>query len=158
MIESGKDHFCLQCSSQIDSKTFEYSQKKYKFPLCEDCQIWFIGKVFNTTKETIQLYFALKGRGIRAQLEKYDNLKRVDIAIEESQLLIEVDGSQQNYNVTEALHDLKKTYFDLPNGSVTLKVPNSLVKFKIDQTSDIIYHLVIENKSRIGSPSKKIAG
>jgi very-short-patch-repair endonuclease len=158
MIESSKDHFCLQCNSKIDAKTFEYSLKKYKFPLCEDCQIWFIGKVFDTTKETIQLYFALRGRGVTAQLEKHDKLKRVDIAIEESHLHIEVDSVQQNYNVTEALQDLKKTYFDLPDGFFTLRVPNSLVKFNIDQTSDIIHKLIIDNKTRILSTSKKIAG
>jgi hypothetical protein len=154
MIEFSNDHFCLQCNSKIDSKVSEYSLKKYKFPLCEDCQI---GKVFNTTKETIQLYFALKGKGILAQLEKHDKFKRVDIAIEESQLHIEVDGSQQNYNVTEALQDLKRTYLDIPNGSITLRIPNSLVKFNIDQTSEIIYKLVTENKPGIRSSSRKIA-
>ncbi|HEV3252109.1 MAG TPA: hypothetical protein VGZ71_14210 [Puia sp.] len=157
MVDSSKDHFCLQCNSKIDSKAFEYSLKKYKFPLCEDCQIWFIGKVFDTTKETIQLYFALKGRGLTAQLEKHDKLKRVDITIEESRVHIEVDSAQQNYNVTEALQDLKKTYFDFPDGSITLRVPNSLVKFNIDQTSDVIHKLIVENKTRIPSASKKIA-
>lgn len=138
---------CLQCNSQIDEATFHRSMKKYKFPLCEDCQIWFVGRIFHATPETIQLYFALKGRGIAAQLEKPDQYKRADIAISGSNLHIEVNGSHQNYNATEALRELKKYLNDFNQESITLKIPGSLVKFNIEQTSDIILKIVMENRS-----------
>jgi hypothetical protein len=148
MTEPPMNQICVQCNSRIDLSVYNHSLKKYKFPLCEDCQIWFIGKVFDTTRETIQLYFTLKNKGIPVQLEKHFKYKRVDIVIEEARMHIEVDISHQQCNTERLLLDLKSMPGDFREQFMTLRIPEILVKYNMAETSDLIERHILENKSR----------
>jgi hypothetical protein len=136
---------CCQCNSRIEQATYNFSIKKYKFPLCEDCQIWFIGKIFHTTKETLQLYFALKHKGLAVNLEKHYKYKKAEIIIAQAKVHIEVDRSHGQANMAQALLDLKNLPGDARDPFLTLKVPEVLVKFSMEQTTDLIQRHVIEN-------------
>src|SRR5687768_13234171 len=99
---------CIECYNEIRYDEYAYSLKKYNVPLCRPHQEWF--KALKATDHALLLYFALKKRGVPAELEKFDGHKTIDIAIVECRVNIEVDG-KQHHNPNQALADLKRTYF-----------------------------------------------
>jgi hypothetical protein len=155
VIEPPAKPTCCQCNSGIDRSTFNFSLKKYKFPLCEDCQIWLVGKIFHTTKETLQLYFALKNKGLPVKLEKHVKYKKAEIIIQEANLHVEVDQTHQHGNLAQALQDLYSNQNEWQDSVLTLKVPEALVKFNMEQTSDLIEKCVMENLSSSKSIFRK---
>lgn len=94
------------------------------------------------TQEAKKLYYALKRRGIQAELEKCDGFKHIDIAITSARLNIEVDGRHHNYNPDQALADLKRTYYSSAKGYETIRIPNTLVKKNVEKAADLIADLV----------------
>ena len=102
------------------------------------CQAKLKGKISETTKETIDLYFSLKERGVPAELEKNDGFKTIDIAVVDAKVNIEVDGTHHNSSPTQALSDLKRTYYAFKRGYLTLRIPNSLVRNNLGETADYI--------------------
>jgi hypothetical protein len=70
-------YICQQCSSKLQVYQYNKSLKKFGYVLCEDCQIWFISKVFNTTKEMMAFYFTLKQRGVPVLLEKKTHSRKI---------------------------------------------------------------------------------
>ena len=72
MNSYSKTHQCLNCEGKIDLKVFEYSSQHFGVALCFTCQKWLKAKIPETTRETIDLYFSLRKRGVPAQLEKND--------------------------------------------------------------------------------------
>ena len=95
--------------------------------------------------------FALKKREVPAQLEKYDGFKHIDIAVPEAKINIEVDGIHHNFNSTQALRDLKRTYHSFLKGYYTLRIPNSLVRNDsfLDETANFIVKILNENYDNI---------
>lgn len=102
-----------------------------------------------STLEAVQLYFALKERGVPAELEKYDGFKHIDIAITKAKVNIEVDGGHHNYNNRQALSDLKRTYHSFLKGYLTLRIPNSLVREHLEETADYLTDFLVENRERL---------
>jgi len=96
-----------------------------------------------STFSCMSLYFALKERGVPAQLEKFDGYKHIDIAIPQAKVNIEVDGGHHNYNDRQALSDLKRTYHSFLKGYLTLRIPNSLVEFHLEETADYITDMLV---------------
>lgn len=132
--------FCIECANQINQSVYDYSLNNYGHPLCRYHQDW-ISKIYNNssvTPQAIELYFALKRRGVPAELEKWDGYKTIDIAVTASRVNIEVDGKHHNYNPHQALSDLKRTFFSFQKGYLTLRIPNSLVEWSIEETADYI--------------------
>jgi len=155
MADSSVQHVCLQCDSRIDASVFQFAVRKYKFPLCEDCQIWFVGKVFHTTRETIQLYFALKHKGIPVQLEKHLGHKRVAIVVREAKVQIEVEVSHTPGNIDHILKDLKSVGLTGQPAESILKIPETLVKYNIEETSDLIQKRIMDQLYRLQSPAPR---
>lgn len=109
-------NLCLECNRKISDNVFNYSINKYGIPLCIEHQDWIEYMETKTTFEAIRLYFALKKRGVPAQMEKFDGFKQIDIAIPEAKVNIEVDGKHHNYDKQQALADLKRTYYSFLKG------------------------------------------
>lgn len=141
---------CNNCRASIVEKVSIYSNENFGHPLCIDCQNWLRGKLFETSvsQETIDLYLALKQRNVPAELEKFDGYKTIDIAVVKSKVNIEVDGGQHNFNAEQALQDLKRTYHSFKKGYLTLRIPNSLVKYHLEQTADYITDFLVESLNR----------
>ena len=97
-----------------------------------------------TTQKVVDLYFALKKRGFEPDLEKFDGHKHVDIVFERPKLHIEVDGVQHNKSLKQALSDLKRTFYSLQDGYMTLRIPNVLVGNELNKTVDYIVELILE--------------
>lgn len=140
------ENTCTECSCFVDYNIFKYSIDNYGLPLCRKCQDWIKQMTYQTTQETITLYFALKQRSVPAELEKFDGYKTIDIAVTEAKVNIEVDGQHHNFDPFQALSDLKRTYHAFKKGYLTLRIPNSLIRFHLDQTADLITEFLMENR------------
>ena len=141
---------CIECLSPINNQVFQYSLSNYSLPLCIPCQNVFKVKAQKATAESISLYVALKYRGVPAELEKWDGHKTIDIAVTEAKVNIEVDGLQHNFDSKQALADLKRTFFAFKKGYLTLRIPNTLIRFHIEETTDFITEFLMESREQIG--------
>lgn len=88
----------------------------------------------NPTDEAVKLGNELNKLGYKAELEKWDGYKHIDIAVTRAKLNIEIDGSYHNYRADIALRDLERTYYSLEKGFVTIRIPNSLIRHRLSQT------------------------
>jgi very-short-patch-repair endonuclease len=95
-----------------------------------------------TTRHALVLYLLLKKMGIPAELEKYDGHKRIDIAVVEAKLNIEVDGRHHNTDHNQALSDLQRTFYSLEKGFYTLRIPNTLLSKHLAETAKYIADIV----------------
>ena len=123
---------CIECKKGIDEIVYKYSLKNFGVPLCRYHQ----DRIRNSeaTAEAKNLYFALRKKGIPAELQKSDRYKTIDIAIPKFKLNIEVDGSHHNHNAQQALSDLQRDYYSYSKGFLTLRIPNSLVRHYLAKT------------------------
>ena len=142
-----KMHSCLHCHSYIDENVYSYSTATYGFELCYACQCSI--NLNNSTEEATRLYLSLKRRGVPAELEKYDGYKTIDIAVADARVNIEVDGHQHVSNPKQALSDLKRTYFSLQKGFLTLRIPNALIRENLEETADYITTFLLQHKNKI---------
>lgn len=134
---------CIECDQAISYKVYEYSMKIFGGPLCilhQDIVATFA--LGNTTSETLRLYYALKRRGIPAEIEKNDGYKTIDIAIPKAKINIEVDGPFHNTNHNQALIDLKRTYYSFLKGYFTFRIPNTLVNNHLEVTAIYLTKLI----------------
>ena len=141
-------HFCNECNCFIPDKVFRYSNEMFGFSLCYKHQSWYKEILSVTTEENLLLYFALKERGVPAEIEKFDGYKHIDIAIPQARVNIEVDGRQHNTDHRQALSDLKRTYHSFLKGFLTLRIPNSLVRENVEETADYILDILKINVKR----------
>lgn len=143
---------CLCCNKKISEGVFEFSIKKYNFPLCNEHQELSDFLLKKTTRETLLIYFSLINRGIDVELEKeIGNNFRVDLAIPSARINIEIDGEQHNLVSNQALTDLKRTEYSLRYDYYTLRIPNSLVRdfYKLDDTIDILVEIIKNRECRL---------
>ena len=140
------DRSCIECKSSLQLNVFNYSLENFGAPLCYNHQIFIKNK--RTTPETLKLYFALRILGVPAELEKFDGHKKIDIAVVEAKVNIEVDGLQHRYNPCQALADLKRTYYSFKKGYVTLRIPNTLINWNVNETAKYIVSFLHESEER----------
>lgn len=100
--------------------------------------------------EALALYFALRKCGITAELEKSDGFKKVDIAIEAAKLYIEVDGNHHYKDHNQAIKDLQRTFYSLQNDYVTIRVPNTLIKYNLEHTCNYFLEMVRFRQKKVG--------
>lgn len=137
---------CIECNRYIEWDVFNHALENFGAPLCIDHQHWIANS--GTTPEAFHLYLALKLRGVPAELEKYDGYKTIDIAIPEAKVNIEVDGAHHNLDNRQALADLKRTYHSFLKGYYTLRIPNKLIHWNLDETADYIVGFLNESNYR----------
>ncbi len=142
-----KMHSCLHCHSYIDETVYTYSTNNYGYELCYTCQSSI--NLNNSTAEARELYLSLKRRGVPAELEKFDGHKTIDIAVVDAKVNIEVDCHQHVSNPKQVLSELKRTYFSLQKGFLTLRIPNALIREYLEETADYITTFLLENKNKI---------
>jgi very-short-patch-repair endonuclease len=137
---------CIECEAWLDKKVFFYSIDTFGAPLCLNHQDWV--RSIKTTPTALTLYLALRQSGVPARLEKYDGYKTIDIAIPECKVNIEVDGLHHNFNPDQALSDLQRTYYSFLKGFLTLRIPNSLIEWNLENTVDYIVRFLNHNNQR----------
>jgi very-short-patch-repair endonuclease len=142
--------YCCECGQNLTYGVSSFSESNYGIFLCIEHQKWIDYMQSKTTEETIRLYFALRQRGVPAEMEKFDGFKHIDISIPEANVNIEVDGLHHNFNPNQALADLKRTYFSFLKGFSTLRIPNSLVYNDeiLNETADYIVDFLNESLNK----------
>lgn len=138
---------CIDCAAPLTTAVFIYSSSTFSLPLCIHCQLSFKEKSNTSTKETRELYIALRKRKVPAELEKWDGYKTIDIAIVHAKINIEVDGEQQHSYSRMELSDLTRTYYSFRNGYLTLRIPVSLVKYHLEETAEYITDFLRESRN-----------
>ncbi|WP_245576583.1 hypothetical protein [Flexithrix dorotheae] len=141
---------CLECQKSISNTLSKFSLEKYDIPLCMEHQYWIDDMENKTTFEIIRLYFALKERGIPAQMEQLSGNKNMDIVIPDARVNIEVKDKNHNYRKNQALSNLNRTYFSFIKGFFTIRIPNSLVynKYTLEDTADFIVGVLNESLNK----------
>jgi len=142
------DFNCIKCNYPLYGKVYDYSKTHIGFALCQNCQDWFREKNNKPTKETKMLYLALKERNIPVEIEKYDGFKSIDLAIPNMKFNIEVDGSHHNLDLKQATSDILRTFHSLEKGYFTLRIPNILIKQKLNETADCITRIILDQKEK----------
>lgn len=148
---------CVDCKETLHWDEYRYSLKHFKILLCRKCQDVFRIKSKKATDSEIALYQALVRNGVRAELQKCDGNKTVDIVVEESKVHIEVDGEQHNTNANQALSDLKRTYHSLRDGYVTLRIPNSLIDSDLREAVHIVKEFLEVRQIHLTKTSNRIS-
>jgi very-short-patch-repair endonuclease len=126
----------------------QYSLDNLKFDLYSGCQEKPRLKLSKTTSKALVLYLLLRKKGIAAELEKSDGHKKIDIAVVEARLNIEVDGSHRNRDHNQALTDLERTLYSFARGFYTLRIPNSLLKRHPIRTADYVEQIINPGKRK----------
>jgi very-short-patch-repair endonuclease len=144
-----KKPFCCHCGEPITTKVYSFSIDNFEMPLCIPCQEDFKIKSQKATPFAVALYKRLKKRGVPAELEKWDGNKTIDIAVVDAKVNIEVDGGQHNFNAEQAMADLFRTLHAFGKGYLTLRIPNSLVKYNLEKTADLITEFLVESREQI---------
>ncbi len=147
---------CSKCDNPLTPKEFKYSISHYGIALCRECQEDYepLKKKFEkqknrSTPEAIKLHGILVKLGVNAKLEQYDRFKHIDIAIPDADLNLEIDGMQHSYSEKQALADLKRTYYSLKKGYITLRIPNKLIQENAYETAKYLKKLIEENEDQI---------
>jgi len=78
----------------------------------------------------------LKKRGIPYEFEAYDGHKRIDIAIHDIKLYIQVDGEQHTIDSNQFIDDLKRDKFSNEGGYQTRRFTNNIISEHIDEIAD----------------------
>lgn len=141
--------YCSHCFCEMPAVAFFESNELFRYRLCTPCHSFLKNKVQFVSEQAFALYLALKKKGISAELEKSDGFKKVDIAVEEVNLHIEVDG-QHHYDHEQALKDLKRTIYSLQNEFITIRIPNSLIDNELNQTCDYLAGIVQFRQRKAG--------
>jgi very-short-patch-repair endonuclease len=123
--------------------------ENFEISLCVPCQEEFKIKSQKATPLAVALYKELKKRGVPAELEKWDGNKTIDIAVVDAKVNIEVDGGQHNFNADQAMRDLFGTLHAFKKGYLTLRIPNSLIKYNVEKTADLITEFLAESKDQL---------
>jgi very-short-patch-repair endonuclease len=125
---------CPECTAALMEVQFSDSIELPKISL--------IGQ----TKFARVLYIALKQRGINSITEYFDGHKRIDVAIPDANLYIEVDGIQHLNDPQQMLRDFKRDYYSNSDGFFTLHVHNDDLKNHLNSIADAITEVVRRNR------------
>jgi very-short-patch-repair endonuclease len=119
--------YCKKCKRNITDDEYYFSNKNFGKALCRTHQ---------PTLEVRRLGKKLKQIGNWDVIyEAFDGHKNVDISIPSAKVDIEVDGLHHAMTKTQALSDIKRTYYSYKNdGIITLHIPNILIRD--DDTTD----------------------
>jgi very-short-patch-repair endonuclease len=139
---------CCNCQRPIDERVSKYSVEHFDFALCIPSQKTMESKWNAATMHALSLYFLLKKKGIRAELEKCDGFKTIDISITEARLNIEVNGSHHNTKHDQALADLQLTFYSFKKGYYTFRIPNSVVRSHLTETAEYVANFVEFGRTR----------
>jgi very-short-patch-repair endonuclease len=145
----GRNRICSDCNERLEQKVYDYSILHFRIPLCRTCQHASKRPAEKATPQARELYYALKKRGVPAELEKHDGYKTIDIAVTDAMVNIEVDGGQHINNAKQALADLQRTLHSFKKGWLTLRVPNCLIENHLEDAADHITEFLQESADGI---------
>ena len=72
------------------------------------------------------------------------NIRILISFLKRPKLHIEVDGIQHNQSTRQALSDLKRTFYSMQDGFLTIRIPNILVRNELTETVNYLVELILE--------------
>jgi very-short-patch-repair endonuclease len=99
---------------------------------------------FKVSTESKILFDKLIAEGIFAELEYWDGHKHIDIHIPSAKLYIEVDGVQHFTNPNQIASDFLRDHYSDDSGYDTFRIPNQIVRDKMDTIVKAIQKIVSE--------------
>jgi len=125
-----QSHYCCNiCKKRITEDVYRYSVDNFGKALCRKHQ---------GTRQAKKLYYALKKRWVKCELEADDGYKHVDISIPQAKLNIEIDGKRHFTDPERLYSDLKRDYWSSKNGFDTIHIPNAMIDEEIEKIADSI--------------------
>lgn len=103
---------------------------------------------FKVSPEAKTLFDALIQTGIFAELEYWDGHKHIDIFIPSAKLYIEVDGLPHLLNPKQIASDFLRDHYSDDDGFNTLRIPNIVVKEKLNGVVKAILKIVADTESK----------
>lgn len=127
---------CTECNQSINADTERLSRELFGVILCQRHMKLLQGivKENHTPIEAIQLYYALKKAGTHPMLEWWNGKKSIDIAISRVKLNIEIETNYQIITQEEGIHNLEEATHSFKNGFTTIRIPNVVIKYYLEQT------------------------
>jgi DNA-directed RNA polymerase subunit RPC12/RpoP len=105
--------------------------------------------IFKVTPEAKNLFDRLIDNGLFAELEYWDGHKHVDIHIPSAKLYIEVDGAQHFTNPDQIASDFLRDHYSDDAGYSTFRIPNAIIKEKIDTIVKAILKIITERHEKL---------
>jgi len=142
---------CKECGTKMTQEEYDASYGVLGVPLCER-HTKLIKRIIlnnNTPLEAIQLYYALKERGVQPMLEWWDGKKSVDIAFSRVKLNIEIDTDYDLITHEQAIKDLEESMHSFKNGFTTIRIPHLTVKYYLEDTVQNILGIISSLKANI---------
>lgn len=102
---------------------------------------------FKISPEAKNLFDKLIENGLFAELEYWDGHKHVDIHIPSAKLYIEVDGIQHFTNSNQIASDFLRNHYSDDEGYSTFRIPNAIIREKMDTIVKAILKIVSERSS-----------
>ncbi len=102
---------------------------------------------FKVSPEAKELFTKLIEKGLFAELEYWDGHKHVDIHIPSAKLYIEVDGVQHFTNSNQIASDFLRDHYSDDAGYSTFRIPNAIIREKMDTIVKAILKIVSERSS-----------
>ena len=90
------------------------------------------------------LHSALVQRGLKAEIEKWDGHKHIDIAIVKAKLNIEVDGLRHFTDPVQIETDFKRAWHSEEKGYDTIHIPNLVLEHHLDEVADALVKVALE--------------
>jgi very-short-patch-repair endonuclease len=136
------DH-CLCCADPIDYREYTSTMDSYGIAMCASCARHYISKMTQAEPLERALYAALINKGVKgAELQYFDGVKTVDIAILPARLFIEIDGSH-HILAKQDLTDMWRSFYSLKERDIlTLHIPNAVVLRDVESAATIITKVV----------------
>jgi len=100
-----------------------------------------------TTQEK-KLLNALKKRGVECMPHYNDGFKTVDIAINKSKMIIEVDGLYHYLRPKQIVADIKRERYSEKNGFSTIHIFNSIIDDHLEEVADAIAKVAKANNNK----------
>ena len=140
---------CIYCGIEIPERVNNYAIEHFGAPFCLKHQDKLKIGLTKSTPSAKKLFFALLENEIKAEIEKFDGFKHIDIAIPTAMVNIEIDGGHHNYDARQALSDLQRTLHSFKKGYLTLRIPNSLIENNLQQTVKYIVQFIDESYDQL---------
>ena len=144
---------CCECNELITPKIYSFSVEKFELPLCLPCGEDLMIRSQKVSPLTFAFFKELKKRGVAARLEKWESSKAVDIVVVDAKLNIEIDGGSQSFNADQAMRDLLRILMAFKKRYLTLRIPNTLVKYNLQHTADLIAEFLTESHEQVENNS-----
>jgi very-short-patch-repair endonuclease len=96
------------------------------------------------TVQVLKLAQALKGKGVKLELEHWDGHKHVDIFIPSARLYIEVNGLKHYTDPKQIIADLKRNHFSDGDDFLTLPITNQLINTHLEEMATAIFAVAKE--------------